>query len=67
MPEIYKLIKAANILQVAPWELAEKGITWMNEALNYAKVESTEPERVRQQREKAARPKKPKGSSIRRI
>lgn len=40
IPDWYRTIKAAQVLQVAPWELAERPLVWQEWALNAAKAES---------------------------
>lgn len=55
IPDWYRLIRAAKYLGVAPWDLAERPVTWMEWALTAENAEASAQEQLaEQQRRKRA-------------
>ena len=40
IPETYALFRAARYLGVAPWELEQQSVFWLNHALAYEAIEN---------------------------
>lgn len=60
-PEEYLLFRAARYCGVAPWELEQQSVYWLNHALKYESIEN-EAQRMRHERaQKAARRKRAGG------
>lgn len=48
-PEEYLLFRAARYVGVAPWELEQQSVYWLNHALKYESIEN-EAQRMRHER-----------------
>jgi hypothetical protein len=50
MQDWYRLIRAARYLHVAPWELAEQPVLWMNWALSAESIDAAVESAMRQRK-----------------